>query len=70
MPNGSRRSRPPPDVAAERAEMAVIGTENGHTIVYGSAGSGWRTGRILAAETGPRAVEAGTIVDVAAVLTG
>ena len=48
------------------AEIGVIGTEGGHTIVYGLGGSGWRTGRILAAETGPRAAEQGTIVDVAA----
>jgi hypothetical protein len=46
------------------AEIGLVGTENGHTIVYGLGGAGWRTGRILAAETGPRAVEAGTIVDV------
>ena len=48
------------------AEIGVVGTEDGHTIVYGLGGPGWRTGRILAAENGPRAAEAGTIVDVAA----
>src|SRR5579863_5382247 len=48
------------------AEIGVVGTEGGHTIVYGLGGAGWRTGRILATETGPRAAEAGTIVDVAA----
>ncbi len=48
------------------AEIGVVGTEGGHTIVYGLGGTAWRTGRILAAETGPRAAEAGTIVDVAA----
>jgi hypothetical protein len=48
------------------AEIGVVGTEGGHTIVYGLGGSGWRTGRILAAENGPRAAEEGTIVDVAA----
>ena len=48
------------------AEIGVVGTEGGHTIVYGLGNSGWRTGRILAAETGPRAAEQGTIMDVAA----
>jgi hypothetical protein len=48
------------------AEIGVVGTEGGHTIMYGLGGTGWRTGRILAAETGPRAAEQGTIVDVAA----
>src|SRR5579863_269716 len=47
------------------AEIGVVGTEGGHTIVYGLGGTGWRTGRVLAAETGPRAAEQGTIVDVA-----
>jgi hypothetical protein len=48
------------------AEIGVVGTEGGHTIVYGLGGTAWRTGRILAAETGPRAAEEGTIMDVAA----
>jgi hypothetical protein len=48
------------------AEIGVVGTEGGHTIVYGLGGTGWRTGRVLAAENGPRAAEQGTIVDVAA----
>jgi hypothetical protein len=48
------------------AEIGVVGTEGGHTIVYGLGGTAWRTGRILAAESGPRAAETGTIVDVAA----
>ena len=48
------------------AEIAVVGTENGHTMVYGLGGAGWKTGRILAADYGPGAAEPGTIVDVAA----
>jgi len=56
----------PPLWLQNGAEIGVIGTENGHTIVYGLSGAGWRSGRILAAETGPRAVEPGTIVDAAA----
>ena len=47
------------------AEIGVVGTEGKHTIVYGLGGPGWRTGRVLAAETGPRAAETGTIVDIA-----
>lgn len=47
-------------------EIALIGTEGGHTVVYGLSGAGWRSGRVLAAEVGPNAVVAGTIVDVAA----
>ena len=41
-----------------------IGTQRGHTIMYGLGGAAWRTGRILAAETGPDAAEEGTIADV------
>ncbi|MGA7870811.1 MAG: hypothetical protein WCA22_07915 [Candidatus Binatus sp.] len=48
------------------AEIGVVGTQTGHTIMYGLSGAGWRTGRILAAETGPDAAEEGTIADVAA----
>src|ERR1700687_307616 len=55
----------PPIWLQNGAEIGVVGTENGHTIVYGLGGAGGRPGRIPAAETGPRAVEAGTIVDVA-----
>ncbi|HWN57727.1 MAG TPA: hypothetical protein VNO74_06480 [Methylomirabilota bacterium] len=67
MPNGfAPIAGHPPIWLQNGAEIGVIGTDNGHTIVYGLGGAGWRTGRILAAETGPRAVEAGTIVDVAA----
>ena len=46
-------------------EIGVVGTQAGHTIMYGLGGAAWRTGRILAAETGPAAAEAGTIADVA-----
>jgi hypothetical protein len=47
-------------------EIGVVGTEAGHTIMYGLGGAAWRTGRILAAETGPAAAEEGKIADVAA----
>ncbi len=47
------------------AEIAVVGTQDGHTVVYGLGGPGWRSGRVLAAESGPTAAVAGTIVDVA-----
>jgi len=46
-------------------EIGVVGTQDGHTIMYGLGGAAWRTGRILAAETGPAAAEEGTIADVA-----
>jgi len=46
-------------------EIGVVGTQAGHTIMYGLGGAGWRTGRILAAETGPAAAEEGTIADLA-----
>ena len=48
------------------AEIAVVGNENGHTIVYGLGGAQWRTGRVLAADIGPGSAESGSIVDVAA----
>ena len=65
MPNGfAPIAGRPPMWLQNGAEIGVVGTENGHTIVYGLGGAGWRTGRILAAEVGPRAVEVGTIVGV------
>jgi hypothetical protein len=67
MPNGfAPIAGRPPMWLQDGAEIGVVGTEGGHTIVYGLGGPAWRTGRVLAAETGPRAAEAGTIVDVAA----
>jgi len=47
-------------------EIGVVGTQSGHTIMYGLGGAQWRTGSILAAETGPGAAEEGTIADLAA----
>ena len=47
-------------------EIGVVGTQAGHTILYGLGGAQWRTGRILAAETGPGTAEEGTIADLAA----
>ena len=56
----------PPMWLEESQEIGVVGTQAGHTIMYGLGGAGWRTGRILAAETGPGAAEEGTIADLAA----
>jgi len=56
----------PPIWLEEGEEIGVVGTQEGHTIVYGLGGAGWRTGRVLAAETGPGAAEEGTIADLAA----
>ncbi len=56
----------PPIWLQNGEEIGVIGTQGGHTIMYGLGGAEWRTGRILAAETGPGAAEEGTIADVAA----
>lgn len=55
----------PPIWMQNSEEIGVVGTQSGHTIMYGLGGAGWRTGRILAAETGPAAAEEGTIADVA-----
>ncbi len=54
----------PPIWLEESQEIGVIGTQAGHTIMYGLGGAGWRTGRILAAETGPGAAEEGSIADI------
>ena len=54
----------PPMWMQNGEEIGVVGTQGGHTIVYGLGGAAWRTGRILAAETGPSAAEEGTIADV------
>lgn len=54
----------PPFWLEESQEIGVVGTQAGHTIVYGLGGAGWRTGRILAAETGPGAAEEGSIADI------
>jgi hypothetical protein len=56
----------PPIWLQNGEEIGVVGTQAGHTIMYGLSGAGWRTGRILAAETGPGAAEDGTIADLAA----
>jgi hypothetical protein len=55
----------PPVWLEEGEEIGVIGTQAGHTIMYGLGGAAWRTGRILAAETGPAAAMKGTIADLA-----
>ncbi len=56
----------PPIWLREGDEIGIVGTQAGHTIMYGLGGAAWRTGRILAAETGPAAAEVGTIADLAA----
>src|SRR5580693_2129897 len=56
----------PPLWLQEGAEIGLIGTQDGHTIMYGLGGAAWRTGRILAAETGTAAAEEGKIADIAA----
>jgi len=55
----------PPIWMQNGEEIGVVGTQAGHTIMYGLGGAAWRTGRILAAETGPAAAEQGTIADLA-----
>ena len=54
----------PPMWMENGEEIGVVGTQGGHTIMYGLGGAAWRTGRILAAETGPAAAETGTIADL------
>jgi hypothetical protein len=67
MPNGfAPIPTRPPIWLQEGEEIGVVGTQGGHTIMYGLGGAAWRTGRILAAETGPAAAEEGTIADLAA----
>src|SRR5271168_3985860 len=56
----------PPVWLEDGDEIGVIGTQSGHIVMYGLGGAGWRTGRILAAETGPGAAEEGSIADLAA----
>ncbi len=56
----------PPIWLRQGDEIGIVGTQAGHTIMYGLGGAAWRTGRILAAETGPAAAEVGTIADLAA----
>src|SRR5208282_5825506 len=66
MPQGfAPISTRPPIWLQDGEEIGVIGTQAGHTIMYGLGGAAWRTGRILAAETGPAAAEEGTIADLA-----
>lgn len=55
----------PPIWLQNGEEIGVVGTQDGHTIMYGLGGAKWRTGRILAAETGPAAAEEGTLADLA-----
>src|SRR5208282_4429273 len=66
MPQGfAPISTRPPIWLQNGEEIGVVGTQAGHTIMYGLGGAGWRTGRILVAETGPAAAEEGTLADLA-----
>ena len=65
MPNGFAPIPSRPPIWMQNGEeIGVVGTQDGHTIMYGLGGAAWRTGRILAAETGPAAAENGTIADL------
>lgn len=55
----------PPMWLQSGTEIGVIGTVDGHVVVLGLSGQGWRNERIIAAETGPGAAEPGNIVDAA-----
>jgi hypothetical protein len=56
----------PPLWLQNGTEIGVIGTQHGHMVVLGYSGTGWRDGRVLAAEQGDGAAEEGRILDVAA----
>jgi len=47
-------------------EVGIVGEVGRDTVVLGYSGQQWKTGRILAADSGPGAAERGRIVDVAA----
>src|SRR5258708_34035893 len=65
MPNGFAPIPTRPPIWMQNGEeIGVAGTQAGHTIMYGLGGPAWRTGRILAAETGPAAADEGTIAHV------
>ncbi|MGH7865329.1 MAG: hypothetical protein ACREQB_10085 [Candidatus Binataceae bacterium] len=48
------------------AEIGIAGLMDGHAVMIGMSGKGWRNTRILAAEYGPAAPIVGEILDVAA----
>ena len=56
----------PPLWLQSGTEIGVVGTQEGHTVVLGLSGQGWRNQRVIAAEAGPDAAERGSIVDGAA----
>ena len=56
----------PPLWLQSGTEIGIVGTQGGHVVVLGLSGQGWRNQRVIAAEVGPDAAEAGTIVDAAA----
>ncbi|HUO04784.1 MAG TPA: hypothetical protein VMU16_06255 [Candidatus Binataceae bacterium] len=55
----------PPMWVQNGEEIAVAGIQDGHSVVYGLSGAGWKTGRVLAAESGPAAAVPGSLVDAA-----
>jgi hypothetical protein len=56
----------PPMWLQNGSEIGVVGTKQNHIEVLGFSGPGWRSSRVLAAETGSHAAEQGAIVDAAA----
>lgn len=56
----------PPLWLQSGTEIGVIGTVDGHVLVLGLSGQGWRNERVIAAEVGPDAAEPGSILDAAA----
>ena len=56
----------PPLWLQSGTEIGVIGTVDGHVVVLGLSGQGWRNQRIIAAEIGPSAAEPGRILDATA----
>jgi hypothetical protein len=55
----------PPLWLQSGTEIGIVGTIEGHVVVLGLSGQGWRNQRIIAAEVGPGAAEPGSIVDAA-----
>jgi hypothetical protein len=55
----------PPQWLESGSEVGLIGAYNGRLVMLGYSGPGWRTGRVIAAETGEAAAEPGRIMDLA-----
>lgn len=56
----------PPLWLQSGTEIGIVGSADGHVVVLGLSGAGWRNQRVIAAEVGPDAAEQGSIVDAAA----